>query len=141
VSADNHNQRCPCHSGKKYRRCCRPLHQGEPAPTPEALMRSRYAAYALGLVEYVMDTTAPTGPRAREDRQAWAAEIAEFGRDVAFVGLEIKGTGVEGDAGWVHFRAILSQGWADASFEERSGFEKKAGRWLYASGTRIPVKE
>ncbi|MEZ0228596.1 MAG: YchJ family protein, partial [Planctomycetota bacterium] len=129
MSSDNPNQRCPCHSGKKYKRCCRPWHGGEAAPTPEALMRSRYAAYSLGLVEYVMATTAQNGPRARPDRDAWAAEIAEFGRDVAFVGLEIKGTGVEGDAGWVHFRAILAQEGVDASFEERSGFEKKDGRW------------
>ncbi len=141
MSGDNPNQKCPCHSGKKYKKCCRTYHGGEPAPTPEALMRSRYAAYALRLVEYVMDTTAQTGPRARPDRQAWAAEIAQFGQECAFVGLAILGTGVEGDSGWVHFRAVLSQDGADASFEERSGFERKDGRWLYASGTRVPVKE
>ena len=32
---------CPCGSGISYRDCCGPLHQGKPAPTPEALMRSR----------------------------------------------------------------------------------------------------
>jgi SEC-C motif-containing protein len=136
VSSDAPNKPCRCHSGEKYNRCCRPYHGGEAAPTPEALMRSRYSAYALGLVDYVIGTTAPGGPRARPDREAWAAEVRDFGRSTRFVGLEILGTGAEGDAGWVRFRAILEQGGADASFEERSGFVKVLGRWLYQSGSR-----
>lgn len=139
MSSDAPNQKCPCHSGKKYKRCCRPLHGGEPAPTPEALMRSRYAAYALGLVDYVIDTTAVSGPRARPDRQVWAAEVADFGARMRFEGLAILGTGEKGDEGWVHFKAVLKEGDEDASFEERSGFVKVSGRWLYASGTRVPT--
>src|SRR5437867_3549203 len=46
------SMKCPCHSGKKYSECCEPYHQGLPAPTPLALMRSRYAAYALQNAEY-----------------------------------------------------------------------------------------
>jgi SEC-C motif-containing protein len=100
-------------------------------------MRSRYSAYALLLVDYVMETTAPLGPRARHsDRASWAEEIASFGRETRFAGLEIKESGEEGDRGFVHFRAVLEQGGHDASFEERSGFVKVAGRWLYASGER-----
>ena len=141
VSADAPNGPCPCHSGKKYKRCCRPFHGGEAAPTPEALMRSRYSAYALGLTDYVIDTTAPGGPRARhEDRRAWAEEIATFGRETRFVGLSIEGSGAEGERGWVEFHAILEQGGRDASFEERSGFVRVAGRWLYATGTRRPTR-
>ena len=41
---------CPCHSGLRYAACCGPLHEGaREADTPEALMRSRYAAFARGL--------------------------------------------------------------------------------------------
>ncbi len=101
-------------------------------------MRSRYSAYALGLVDYVIDTTAASGPRALPDRSAWAADVTEFGRRMRFVGLEVVGTGAEGDEGWVHFKATLTENGADASFEERSGFVRVAGRWLYASGTRGP---
>ena len=103
-------------------------------------MRSRYSAYALGLVDHVIATTAAEGPRARADRAAWAGEIAAFGRRTSFDGLEIEGAGAEGDAGWVHFRAILSEGGADVSFEERSGFVRRDGRWLYASGSRVPAR-
>lgn len=140
------NAPCPCHSGKKYKRCCRPWHQGDPAPSPEALMRSRYAAYALGLVDYVIATTAPGGPGSRADRAVWAKELEEFSRTTSFDGLEIEGTGAEGDAGWVQFRAILSTRGApgspgqDASFGERSGFVRREGRWLYASGSRVRAR-
>jgi SEC-C motif domain protein len=44
---------CPCGTKKPYAVCCRPLHQGGPAPDAEALMRSRYAAFALGLNDYI----------------------------------------------------------------------------------------
>jgi SEC-C motif-containing protein len=128
------NDACPCHSGGKYKKCCRPFHDGTPAPSPEQLMRSRYAAYALGLVDYVLDTTAPDGPRAQPDRRAWAADVARFAQGTRFVGLEILGGASEGDAGWVKFRAILTQGGGDASFEERSTFVRRAGRWLYFGG-------
>lgn len=41
--------RCPCESGLKYAECCQAYHaRRSVAPTAEALMRSRYAAYVLG---------------------------------------------------------------------------------------------
>ena len=36
---------CPCGSGSTYEACCGPIVAGAPAPTAEALMRSRYSAY------------------------------------------------------------------------------------------------
>jgi SEC-C motif-containing protein len=128
------NAACPCHSGKKYKRCCSSFHDGAPPPTPEALMRSRYAAYALHLVDYIVETTAPDGPQGRPDRRAWAADVAAFAQDTSFDGLEVLGAGAEGDDGWVRFRAVLTQRGRDASFEERSAFVRRDGRWLYYSG-------
>ncbi|MCW2817566.1 MAG: sec-C motif containing protein, partial [Marmoricola sp.] len=44
---------CPCGSAA-YDTCCGPLHRGErQAGTPEELMRSRFAAYAVGDTAYV----------------------------------------------------------------------------------------
>lgn len=96
-------------------------------------MRSRYAAYALGLIDYVMDTTDPEGPQAREDRDAWAVDLEGFVRATRFVGLEVRGSGSDGDEGWVTFRAGLVQGQRDASFVEKSRFVRRDGRWLYVS--------
>jgi SEC-C motif domain protein len=51
---------CPCESGRLYSVCCQPYHQGTPAVNAEALMRSRYSAYAFGLAQYILDTWHPT---------------------------------------------------------------------------------
>lgn len=51
---------CPCGRGQRYAECCEPLHAGEPAPTAERLMRSRYSAFALGLVAYLLDSWHPS---------------------------------------------------------------------------------
>ena len=51
--------RCPCGSGKPFSFCCEPALAGrKPAATAEALMRSRYTAFALGAVDYLINTTA-----------------------------------------------------------------------------------
>ena len=132
------NAPCPCHSGKKYKRCCEPLHDGVPAPTAEALMRSRFSGYALGKVRYIIDTTDPAGP-ARESRPDWAAEIARFGRDVSFDGLEILAHEPGEHVAFVTFRARLTSAGGDAGFAERSRFTRAGGRWLYHGGERLPA--
>lgn len=100
-------------------------------------MRSRYSAYAFGLSDYVMATTAPGTP-AWSDDPNWRAQIDAYGSDTRFVGLEITDAPPPvGDVGFVTFRAQLSQGGCDAGFSERSRFERRDGRWLYASGERI----
>ena len=128
------NAPCPCHSGTKYKKCCRPLHRGAPAQDPLALMRSRFAAYALGAVAYLQDTTDPEGPHFRPDRAAWGVELEHYCAKTRFEGLEVKAHGTDGDTGWVEFRAALLQGDADVSFTERSRFTRRDGRWVYSDG-------
>jgi SEC-C motif domain protein len=130
------NAPCPCGSGIKYKRCCRPLHLGQPAATPEALMRSRYVAYALGLVDHILATTDPRGPRWEADEGAWRASVAAFTRETSFDGLDVLGSsfGPEPDRGEVHFRVRLTRGDRPAGFSERSLFLRRDGRWLYHSG-------
>ena len=53
--------RCPCPSGDTYDDCCAPLHRGErDAPTAVQLMRSRYSAFAVGDMPYLLRTWHPT---------------------------------------------------------------------------------
>ncbi len=57
-------QACPCDPALRYAACCAPLHGGLPAASAEALMRSRYAAFVLGLADYLLATWHPsTRPR------------------------------------------------------------------------------
>ncbi|MFZ5480359.1 MAG: YchJ family protein [Myxococcota bacterium] len=130
------NAPCPCGSGKKLKKCCGPLHSGVPAPTAEALMRARYAAYALGDVRFLVATTDPAGPVWRDD-PAWREEIRRFCRDVRFEGLTVLAHEPGEHQSFVTFRARLSSGGRDVSFGERSRFTRPGGRWLYHGGERL----
>ena len=101
---------CPCDSGKTYADCCGPWHasdaQGTPAPTPEALMRSRYSAYVLGLIDYLLATWHPsTSPG--------ELELSP----VKWLGLEVR-----------HAQAT------GVRLHEISRFVREDGRWLYIDG-------
>lgn len=95
-------------------------------------MRSRYAAYAVGDVDYILATTDPEGPQFEPDRAAWARSIADFSRTTRFEQLEIRAVSqVIDERGEVEFFARLSRGGEDVSFVERSVFVRREGRWLY----------
>jgi SEC-C motif-containing protein len=130
--------RCRCASGRKERRCCGPWLAGRAAPTPEALMRSRYAAYAKGDTAYIQQTTDPDGPLFEQDPAAWTQGILRFHRSFRFKGVRIlDAPPAEGDEGFVTFHARLEADDADGSFEERSRFTRADGRWRYHSGERL----
>jgi SEC-C motif domain protein len=129
------NQPCPCGTGRRYKACCLPLHGGTAAASAQALMRSRYAAYALGIVRYILRTTHPAGPHHRADTKAWAAEVEAFCSHTQFTGLRVDESHEDGDRGEVAFFASLTREGKDVSFGERSRFERVDGRWLYHSGT------
>jgi len=97
-------------------------------------MRSRYTAYALGDVRYLMRTTDPEGPHHRGDRGAWADELRSYCDAVDFVGLEVVEAEVDGERGRVHFRATLEQRGQRSVQEERSRFRRRKRRWLYVDG-------
>lgn len=119
---------CACHSKKPYRQCCQPFHKGLQHPeTPLLLMRSRYAAYALGLAGYIMDTTHPLHSGFQQDRKSWQRSLEDFSRNTQFLDLEI----LDFDEETVTFRAVLSQEGQDATFVEKSAFVKVNDRWLY----------
>lgn len=114
---------CPCGTGLRYDACCGRFHRGEShAPTAEALMRSRYSAYALGDIGYLLGTWHPTTrPGAINlGRTRWS-------------GLEVLSAegGLFESEGTVEFRATHDGG----VMQERSRFVKEDGRWLYVSGT------
>lgn len=124
---------CPCHSNLPYNQCCQPYHQGQLAPTPLALMRSRYAAYAVGHVSYIIRTEDPTSPGYQKNKVAWRQELNHFCRITTFVNLYILGTQMHSlHEGTVHFHAVLLQKGRDASFHENSLFVYKPKQgWLY----------
>lgn len=125
---------CPCHSGKKYADCCGPLHEGKPAESALALMRSRYSGYALKKIDYLIKTTHPDHPDSKKPMGIRRKDIKRFSECREFRDLHIL-TFKDNEDGTatVRFRAILFQDGKDCSFEENSLFKKEGDFWLYAA--------
>jgi len=132
---DNNKQQslCPCDSGLDYAICCGRYHQGKiHAPTAEALMRSRYSAYAMGNAQYLYRTWhEKTRPTLQSLREAGPSKL------VALKILTTQAGGVDDDKGMVEFVASYAgpdnQPGEDAieQYREKSLFVKLKGRWLY----------
>lgn len=115
---------CPCQSGLSLDACCGRYHGGEPAPTPETLMRSRFSAFALGRNDYLLATWHPEHRPASlpdEDSAEW-------------VRLEIINSQEVGDIGEVHFRATFRENGRWSVLEEESRFILIDNEWLYVDG-------
>lgn len=125
---------CPCHSEKTYEDCCKQCHEKTLLPEPTALMRSRYSAYALDLVDYIIETTDPLGPLYQQDQTTWKQEIKIFCEQTMFFTLEIKDSILLKNKAYVTFSAGITQQGLDSSYTERSCFKKRNGIWLYHSG-------
>jgi SEC-C motif-containing protein len=131
--------KCPCDSKLLYQKCCKQYHEGALPVKAEALMRSRYCAYALGLSDYIMDTTHPDHVEFSTDRARWKAEIEIFIKHTRFDRLKILEFKDGDQHATVLFTAYIRQADTDASFTENSTFEKINGKWLYKSGETSPT--
>ena len=95
-------------------------------------MRSRYAAYALGKVSYIMQTQHPAGAAYQTDKRAWRKGLKLFCQTTTFLGLRILADAqLSSKEATVTFHALLQQQGQDASFTEKSLFRQENGRWLY----------
>lgn len=100
--------------------------EGINAPTPEALMRSRYSAYVVGLIDYLLATWHPsTAPG--------ELELSP----VKWIGLEVLRAEVGGDAGVVEFVARCRVSGRAQRMHEVSRFVRHEGRWFYIDGTVV----
>jgi SEC-C motif domain protein len=118
---------CPCGSGQAYPACCGRWHDGAAAPTAEALMRSRYSAYVLGLDPYLLATWhASTRPE--------SLDLAADG-DTKWLGLEVrKACSQNDDHATVEFVARYRVAGRGHRLHELSRFVREDGRWFYVDG-------
>jgi SEC-C motif-containing protein len=127
---------CPCGSGRRYAACCGPLHDGVSEPeTPEALMRSRYSAFALGRGDWLVKTLAQGHPDRAAPAPALARELSLAKHRQRFLGLRI----LFAQDDEVLFHARIFERGVDRSFAELSTFVREDGAWRYASGILVPA--
>ena len=119
---------CPCCSGKGYAGCCGPYIDGnEPAPTAEALMRSRYTAYTFLNEEYLLATWHAS---MRPERLGLADETP-----TKWLGLEVKRyEQSDADHAVVEFVARYKINGRAHRLHEVSRFVREEGRWYYVDG-------
>ena len=134
----DNNLQCPCSSGKPYVKCCAVYHQGKEPETAVVLMRSRFSAYAMNNVDYILRTTHPRHPPLLKNPGLWKEEILKFSINTCFERLEVLDSKADGDRATVIFIAHLSYAGEDVSFTEKSFFSRVDGRWLYVNGDVFP---
>ncbi|MFM2058863.1 MAG: hypothetical protein RLY71_3248 [Pseudomonadota bacterium] len=120
---------CPCGGPGRYADCCGRYHAGAQhlqAPDAASLMRSRYSAFVLDQLDYLLATWHPsTRP----------ADLAPNEPGLRWLGLEVRRQKrLDADHAEVEFVARSKLGGRAQRLHETSRFVREAGRWFYVDG-------
>jgi SEC-C motif-containing protein len=118
---------CYCGSSNSYKECCEKfINSSQNAFTAEALMRSRYSAYATQAVDYLIATTAVL-----QRKLLIKSDILEWSQSNKWNKLEI----IEATENTVEFKAYYTDS-NNLSYihHEKSTFIIKDGKWCYVDG-------
>lgn len=128
---------CPCGSQIEYAACCGLYHQGQQAaPTPEALMRSRYTAYVLGNIGYIQRSM-----RGKPLLGFNALEAEAWAKSVKWAGLEIIHVkNISPKLGYVEFIARFVENGKNCAIHEVSEFRYAEDQWFYVKGVHSAPK-
>lgn len=127
---------CPCGSQQHYTDCCGTLHRGKLiAASAEQLMRSRYSAFALNHIDYIVQTTLPA-QQALLDIPA----ISAWSQQNDWLGLTVNSTKHNGTS---HAQVNFSAQFKDKNntieqaqiHQELSSFVKIAEKWYFLDPT------
>jgi SEC-C motif-containing protein len=128
---------CPCGSGRPYAECCEPYITGKAKPpTAEALMRSRYSAYAEHEVDYIISTCVHRGKNDIDLKST-----RDWSEQSTWLGLKIVASekgGLADTEGLVEFEAVYERDGLKEVHHERAKFKKENGDWLYDDGVVAP---
>jgi len=125
-------QPCPCGAGS-YHRCCQPLHLGQQqAQTAAQLMRSRYSAFALQQIDYIVKTTAIGQQQALD-----VTAIRDWSSANQWLKLEVVSAQEKLDKSHaqVEFKAYYHDGNQPQVHHEVSHFVKHQGVWYFLDPT------
>ena len=130
------NKICPCGSGRSYSECCEPYITGTAkAPTAEALMRSRYSAYARHAVDYIVNTCVHRGKDDidRKSTSDWSEQSTWLGLKI----IAVEKGGITDTTGMVEFEAAYERNGLKDVHHEKANFIKDNDEWFYEDGNVI----
>ncbi len=130
---------CVCGVGESTETCCLPIIQGKAkAKTAEALMRSRYAAYVLKEIDYLITSIHPDSPGEADRRttEAWA-EAADW-KGIEVVSKEAGGE--DDEEGMVEFIAHFEIKGVPQTHHEKARFKRHNKKWFYLDGDEIKAQ-
>ena len=126
---------CPCQSSLSYEDCCGRFHSGNMFPeTAEQLMRSRYSAFVLKNIPYIVQTTVPSQQTLLDEKalQDWADETQWLGLEI------VKTETLTKIQSAVEFKAHFQGSEQPQVHHEHSLFVKIDGRWYFVDPT-VPL--
>lgn len=127
---------CPCSSGNSFADCCEPIISGrKEALTALELMRSRYTAFTVANVDYLLRSHAvKTRPvKDRKNIERWAKSVKWMGLSI----LQIEAGDTTDETGYVEFKATFLENGQPGQIHEKSLFQRENGKWVYVSGVHF----
>jgi SEC-C motif-containing protein len=118
---------CYCGNSNSFQECCEPFINGiKNAPTAEALMRSRYSAFATGAADYLVNTTHISKRKFHNK-----SEILAWSHSNQWMRLEVLAV----TQTTVTFKAYyLEENFKAQIHYEHSTFKMENGKWFYVDG-------
>lgn len=119
---------CYCGSQNTLQECCEPYIKGlKEAPTAQALMRSRYAAYATHHADYLVATT-----HISTRKHHRKSDILDWAKNNQWIKLEV----IKATTTTVEFKAYyLDSDLQMQMHHEHSTFKEENGKWFYVDGS------
>jgi SEC-C motif domain protein len=127
---------CPCCSGLPYEICCEPVITGAPAATAEALVRSRYTAFAKRCLDHVEHTHA-----AEIKADFNRAEAETLAEECEWLELRIHKAVEEGDAAEIEYAVRVRRENRTLIKGVQSRFRRDDGKWFFLSSKPAPHLE
>ena len=130
---------CYCGSQKRYKECCYPFISGSLKPeSPKQLMRSRYSAFCIKDVGYLISTHHPSKQEINEREL-----LMQTMHGTQWLGLKVLKTDksqINQGVGYVEFVAFYKNSKIE-QLHENSKFIYENGQWYYLDGVILePLK-
>jgi len=98
-------------------------------------MRSRYVAFTLANVDYLMHShSIKTRPiKERKSIEKWARSVNWMGLTI----IQTQAGEASDEIGYVEFKALYLENEKPQQIHEKSLFQRENGKWVYVSGVHL----